>query len=461
MGSEVYAKRMRDATRLSLREQKDAKVQIRKLYERCAEQLARDASAMKEGSLTKRWAEDYQRQMTGRVHELWGEVNKLTKKSARKAAVAAVEVQRNTLAAAASLQGLDMHGTFSSVFSKTPDDALSAVFGGSIYNGNGSMSRRIWHNEAMMNGQLQQVIAEGIAKHQSPVQLAKALEAYVNPEAALPDNWNEIYDIPFPLSVDYNAKRLAVTAINHAAWQATIAAARDNPYADYLHWELSVTHHIKDVCDIYATEDQYGLGIGNHPIDEAPLPHPFCKCTWYVDTDKSLEDIGGELGAWARGGSNAILDAWFAEHDRKTFDIEDSDVNPIGVCDFDKIIHAFPKARTNIVVCTDERIQHFNDRHPGDYEKYADRMALLFRDPTLIVKSTKKPYSAMFMREYDDGLVLKGLVSIARASDPPKYKNSVISFHKTTSRFMVNQMRNPENIVYKKRSLCYTDNATK
>ena len=89
-------------------------------------------------------------------------------------------------------------------------------------------------------------------------------------------------------------------------------AARENPYAEYLHWELSSMHLIYDVCDTYMEHDE-GLGLGNFSLGNAPLPHPFCRCLYYVDSSKSLSDIGDEIGRWISGEENSRLDGAFGE----------------------------------------------------------------------------------------------------------------------------------------------------
>lgn len=93
-------------------------------------------------------------------------------------------------------------------------------------------------------------------------------------------------------------------------------AARENPYAEYLHWELSSMHLIYDVCDTYMEHDE-GLGLGNFSLDNAPLPHPFCRCLYYVDSSKSLSEIGDEIGRWISGEENSRLDGAFGEWKQK------------------------------------------------------------------------------------------------------------------------------------------------
>ena len=132
----------------------------------------------------------------------------------------------------------------------------------------------------------------------------------MNPAAQLPDHWNDVYDVPFPFKVDYNAKRLAVASLNHAYYQGMILGARDNPFAEFLHWELSSFHVIYDICDVYMEHDE-GLGLGNFSLDNAPLPHPWCLCNYYIDSSKSLEQIGDEIGRWLAGEENPRMEAAF------------------------------------------------------------------------------------------------------------------------------------------------------
>lgn len=225
-----------------------------------------------------------------------------------------IEAQASLLDDAVRGIRLSIRPSFKSMFARTQDEAVAAVLNGSIYSGpRTSLSRRIWNNEALQGGQIEQLIAEAAAKGRSATELARDLEAFVNPKVAMPDNWNDIYEqCPFPFRVDYNAKRLAVASLNHSYYQGMLMAARENPYAEYLHWELSSMHLIYDVCDTYMEHDE-GLGLGNFSLDNAPLPHPFCRCLYYVDSSKSLSEIGDEIGRWISGEENSRLDGAFGE----------------------------------------------------------------------------------------------------------------------------------------------------
>lgn len=43
-------------------------------------------------------------------------------------------------------------------------------------------------------------------------------------------------------------------------------------------WNLSNSHENHDICNVYATQDLYGLGPGVYPSDKIPNRHKGCKC---------------------------------------------------------------------------------------------------------------------------------------------------------------------------------------
>lgn len=307
-----YRERMMEATRAARGEERALKRSISKLYERAAEDMARAAENASPGGLTAARAEALGHSLRERSRELWQDIGQLTKAGMMKEASRSVAVQMDFLKDIGLSAGLDLKPTLERVFGSTADEAVAHVLRGGIYGGKApALSKRIWNNEALQSRKIEQIIAQAVAKGESAPKLARALEAYVNPNIMQPDNWNDVYpDIPFDYKVDYNAKRLAVTSIRHAAWGATIMAARDNPFADFFHWELTPAHVIHDICDAYAAHEE-GLGAGNYPIDAAPLSHPWCTCLYYVDTHKTLEQIGQELRGWLDGEDNARLEEAF------------------------------------------------------------------------------------------------------------------------------------------------------
>ena len=276
--ADAFRDRMMAATRVVRSEETALKRRIAALYASCARDMGKEVAHYGADSLTGRRAQTLQKSMRAYVKALWQDVRGLAEDAIRKGAEIGIETQSGMLGDALHGVGITTRQSFASMFARTQDEAVASVLNGSIYAGKrAGLSRRIWNNEALLGGQIEQLIASAVAQGRSATQLARDLEAFVKPDAMMPDNWNDIYEgLPFAFRVDYNAKRLAVSALNHSYFQGAILAGRENPYAEFLHWELSRSHEIYDVCDTYMEHDE-GLGKGNFALDNAPLPHPFCK----------------------------------------------------------------------------------------------------------------------------------------------------------------------------------------
>lgn len=295
---------------------------IQGIYAQAAKDLARRAGLAKDGSLTKRWQEDYQKALEQRVAQMRIELGNTVTGAMRKSARLPGETIEGWLDDALAMCGAE--GSFSGVFSRTPDEALRSLLDGRMYRDGKSLSRRIWHLTDQLQGNIEEIVAQGIAQKRSALNIARDLEAYVNPKAKMPVSWLKLYpDIPFDRQIDYNAQRLARTAINHAYWAANVETALQNPFCTAIHWQLSPSHYERqvarfgeDVCDTYASHDE-GLGRGNYPIKNVPMPHAQCLCV-QVQVVPELDDVADRLSKWVDGGADSALDkafgAWRLEH---------------------------------------------------------------------------------------------------------------------------------------------------
>ena len=290
---------------------------IQGIYLQAARDLAKEAERAKDKSLTKRWLTDYQRAVEERMAQMRGELGSAIRSGMRASARLPGETVEAWLGDALAMCGVE--GSFSGVFSQTPDDVLRALLDGRMYRDGKSLSQRIWSRTDQLAGSIEDIAAQGIAQHRSALNIAKDLEAYVSPKAKMPMSWLKVYpDIPFDRAIDYNAMRLARTAINHSYWAANVETALKNPFCMAMHWALSASHYERqvarfgeDVCDTYASHDE-GLGRGNFPIKELPMPHAQCLCVQY-QVVPSLEETANRLIHWVDGGEDAELERAFGE----------------------------------------------------------------------------------------------------------------------------------------------------
>ncbi|OWY40052.1 hypothetical protein CEK28_04775 [Xenophilus sp. AP218F] len=73
--------------------------------------------------------------------------------------------------------------------------------------------------------------------------------------------------------VVYQAERVFRTEINRAHGEAYMGAAFQTDGVAGVRFMLSPNHRVRDVCDLHATADKYGLGPGVYP-DRASCPWP-------------------------------------------------------------------------------------------------------------------------------------------------------------------------------------------
>ncbi len=198
-----------------------------------------------------------------------------------------------------------MKETFSSMFSKIPKDVMYEILFGEVYKDRKGLSKRIWQYTKKFDKDIDYIIAEGIAAKKSTYEIAKDLEIYVNPKESKPWDWSKVYPNSSK-KVDYNAQRLARTAINHAFQQAQKRSCEKNPYVEGIRWITSNSHRTCELCN-----SRNGVV---YKVNEVPLDHPNGLCTTIPEIPMSLEDIGTELRSWIDGESNSELDKWFDEY---------------------------------------------------------------------------------------------------------------------------------------------------
>jgi hypothetical protein len=107
-------------------------------------------------------------------------------------------------------------------------------------------------------------------------------------------------NVAFNEKMRYQANRIAQTEM-HKVWQsAQLEEIQDDEEITAVQFKMSATHAVEDICDVYAKQDKYGLGIGMYPVGKAPVPplHPFCRCRLVtkraVDGAKGVEDPDSE-----------------------------------------------------------------------------------------------------------------------------------------------------------------------
>lgn len=194
-------------------------------------------------------------------------------------------------------------------YQNVPAAIVERVASGQLYEGDWSLSKAIWADVKSKQSEINKIIAQGIALNKSSYDIAKDLETYVNPDAKKPWNWGVVYPGTSKV-IDYNAQRLARTAVSHAYQQAFNECVAPNPFVEAVQWNNAHSGKVCPFCQELAETDQYGLGEGIFPKGEEPLDHPNGMCYLTAVMVKSLEEVATDIRSWMLGGSNPELDEY-------------------------------------------------------------------------------------------------------------------------------------------------------
>ena len=319
MASEDYLPLFRKARREHLGNIARVSAEIIKLYREAAADLAARAAASRKGSLTERWASEYAESLKKRTAELNAGLYEVTLQGLKRSAGLPTIAMGEWWEAVATTQGAAGQ-SFRDAFATTPDSVLAGIIEGGFYKDNKGLSERIWRVADSFEKDIGYIVNRGIAEKKSALELARDLEQYVKPPAKRDFDWGKVYPNLSGKKVDFNAQRLARTSINHAYHLDNVKVCTENPFVTAMHWDLSNSHYERQVipygpdeCDEYAAHDE-GLGEGNWKPEEIPVPHPQCLCAHWPVIPQDLEDIGAQIGRWASGEPDELLDEWYDKY---------------------------------------------------------------------------------------------------------------------------------------------------
>lgn len=106
---------------------------------------------------------------------------------------------------------------------------------------------------------------------------------------------------------------------------------------------------------------------------------------------------------------------------------------------------------TDEVIITDERIEHIEQRHSGDYVRFGKYIPEIMSEPDYIIRD-ERPNTAVVLKmilDNDTGEYFRLALRLVTSSDDSTYKNSVITFMHIRKREYERVVRNKE-VLYKK-----------
>lgn len=178
------------------------------------------------------------------------------------------------------------------------------------------LSDRIWQKDQKYRMAMSEIIQDGVATGEDPVETARQLEKYVRRgKKTMAVDYPEMMErmgSRIPQDVSYEALRLVRTETAAAFGEGTIASASVSPSYKGMKWVLSGSHPVRDKCDVLAEAD-HGLGKGVWPPgQEPPMPaHPNCLCV-LISVHEDTDSFMRRLNEWTKDPSSQPgLDDWY------------------------------------------------------------------------------------------------------------------------------------------------------
>lgn len=298
-------------TTTTMQMQKD----IKKMYEQLYKDVGKKISVMGNNNIQKQNLLLLQRDIKNRIEQL---NNDIKNNVIRNMTIVSNEVvsDKRTFLKQCGFKDEDIHNAFSYV----PEQVVSNIINGNIYQDGWTLSGAIWGYNKNVQETLNKIISIGTAQGKSAYEIAKQLEQYVDTSAKKKaktiQSWRkatmndvvagraryvgeEIKDSVYFGKIDYNALRLARTLISHAYQQSFETVNRNDPFVVGYRWLTSNFHgRVCEICRERAETDQFGLGVGVFPKDQLPLDHPNGMCTFEAVIPDSMTDIAKKIGQW-------------------------------------------------------------------------------------------------------------------------------------------------------------------
>ena len=271
---------------------------IMKLFEEAKKDLSKKVKKMgntKSDRLQKIMLNDAIESLNGNIKELYekleGQIDS-----------AMLDVCKKSIEAEQQYFRLNFGLQFGKSYMSIPTSVVNDIRNGKIYNKQWYLSDAIWRDQKSKLDEINAIIGTGVAEGRSTYDIAKDLEKYVDPRAKKDWAWSKVYP-GTAKRIDYNAQRLARTAISHAYEQCTVQQAKNNPLSQGIEWISAMGERTCQIC-----QDRDGK---IYQPDELPLDHPNGLCTYAVVLP-DMDDIASRLGAWVAGNPDYALDEWYS-----------------------------------------------------------------------------------------------------------------------------------------------------
>ena len=313
-----------------------------------------------------------------------------------------------------------------------------------------TFSDRIWFKKQELVDSLQKELVQGLLRGDSPQKITDAIQK------------------KFKVS-RYQAARLVNTETSYFN-----ALAAKETYKELGVKNVEILETLDSItCAFCASMDRKVVPMSEfQPGVTVPPFHPHCRGTTVPAIDekytgeRAARDQDGKVyyvpgnmsySEWKKtfvdkGSKNKLTLATIGSIIKNTVSMvksEGSNVQTVGRIDIEKYRCITDRIATDEVIITPERIQHIEERHPGDYEQFVKYIADILENPDYILEANK-PNTGVILKEIEEnGEKFKVILRVKVESDPAEYRNSILSFWQIGETTWKKNVKN-KKILYKR-----------
>lgn len=313
-----------------------------------------------------------------------------------------------------------------------------------------TFSDRIWLKKRELVGTIHKELTQGLLRGDSPQKITDAIKSR------------------FKVS-RYQAGRLVNTETTYFN-----AVAAKETYKELGVKNVEILETLDSItCAFCASMDRKVVPMSEfQPGVTVPPFHPHCRGTTVPAIDekymgeRAARDQDGKVyyvpgnmsySEWKKtfvdnGSKDGLTLATIGSIIKNTVSMvksEGSNVQTVGRIDIEKYRCITDEIATDEVIITPERIQHIEERHPGDYEQFVKYVADILENPDYILEANK-PNTGVILKEIEEnGEKFKVILRVKVESDPAEYRNSILSFWQIGETTWKKNVKN-KKILYKR-----------
>ena len=279
--------------------------QVREVYRRAAQRVRDAVRTVTPETLRERHLLALAKALDSAAEALRGQLDSVLRSGIQLAVDIAVQpAEQITMEALGdAFDRVGVRAMFTNVNQRAVTALLSRTRGDGL-----RLSDRVWRTSQTWRRAANRVIEDMVARGQNSREAARYIDRYLQPQTHTVLKAETRRRLGVPKDVSMEAMRLAVTEMNNAFHEGTIMAGRATPSYQGIHWRLSHSHVVPDVCDRLAAGSPYRKG------EEPSKPHPWCRCV-AIQVHEDTKEFMQRLRAWVENPeSQPDLEKWYTEN---------------------------------------------------------------------------------------------------------------------------------------------------